>query len=527
LAAPFALVGVLSLRLIAVLPIGSLVVLLGWGLSYVCFAVALNAATRYREAYIVERERAESLRIGSAILEASAAKTHHLAFYDFLTNLPNRALLRERLEDALKKSSLQETACALMLIDLDDFKTLNDTAGHDVGDVLLQEVARLIVSCVRKADTAARFGGDEFVVMLEGLSGEAGMATAEVKSIGEKILRACREPIHLETYDYEGTTSIGATVFLGSGYAADQLLKQADLAMYRAKSQGRNGLCFFDTTMEARVLSRATLLGDLKRAMQNGEFELHYQPQLDCMGRVTGAEALSRWRHPVRGLVPPAEFIPLAESAGLISSFGYGVLQTACRQLAAWAHRPEMERLCVSVNVSFRQFQDAGFVPLIGQLVRESGVNPQRLKLEITESFMMERASETIAKMNALKALGLGFSMDDFGTGYSSLSQLKRLPLDQLKIDQSFVRDLLDGEKEASIVCTIIALAKSLNLSLIAEGVETQEQLEFLEYQGCGGYQGFLFSPALPAEKFEFYVGSRLTEAGSRHREEDALMGLG
>jgi diguanylate cyclase (GGDEF)-like protein len=476
------------------------------GLSYACFALALNAMTRYREAYIVERERAESLRVESAVLEAAAEKTHRLAFYDFLTNLPNRVLLRERLEDALKRSSLQGTACALMLIDLDDFKTLNDTVGHDVGDVLLKEVARRIVSCVRKADTASRFGGDEFVVMLEGLSADLESATAEAKVIGEKILHACRHPIHLDNYDYDGTSSIGVTVFRGSQVAGDQLLKQADLAMYRAKSQGRNALCFFDTTMEALVVSRASLLSDLKRAVQTGEFELYYQPQMDCDGRVTGAEALLRWRHPVRGFVSPGEFIPLAESAGLITSLGNWVTKTACQQIAAWAQRPELECLSVAVNVSNRQFQDAGFVPLVAQLIAESGANPQRLKLEITESFMMERPNETIAKMIALKALGIGFSIDDFGTGYSSLSQLKQLPLDQLKIDQSFVRDMLDGERDASIVCTIIALAKNLDLCLIAEGVETREQRDFLEDHGCGGFQGFLFSPAVPAPKFEIFV---------------------
>ena len=614
LAAPLTLLAALAPRVVAVFPVETLIVVVFFGLSYVCFALALNAATRYREAYIVERERAESLRIESAVLEsisdcfisvdpeyrlvyindaatgefgidrqwaltreisaeisgffsasvlaglraaarggvatsfeaqiedqerwylircfprpermsiffrniteavlsrrnleAAAAKTHRLAFYDFLTNLPNRVLLRERLEEAMQHSRLRGTACALMLIDLDDFKTLNDTAGHDVGDILLQEVARRILGCVRKFDTAARFGGDEFVVMLEGLSGDAAMAAAEAQSIGGKILRACQEPIHLDHYDYEGTTSIGVTVFRGTEQAGDQLLKQADLAMYRAKSQGRNAVCFFDTTMEALVLSRATLLADLKRAMQNGEFELHYQPQLDGAGRVTGAEALLRWRHPQRGMVAPSEFIPLAESAGLINGLGEWVLQTACEQLRMWARRPELKGLSVAVNVSVRQFQDSGFVPLVRQLLFASGVNPMRLKLEITESSMVERANEAVAKMVALKALGIGLSMDDFGTGYSSLSQLKKLPLDQLKIDQSFVHDLLNGEKDASILCAIIALAKSLKLSLIAEGVETEQQLEFLQGQGCNGYQGFLFSPALAASRFEVYVES-------------------
>ncbi|MGA1984616.1 MAG: EAL domain-containing protein [Acidobacteriaceae bacterium] len=615
LAAPLTLLAALAPQVAAIFPIETLIVVVFFGLTYVCFALALNAATRYREAYIVERERAESLRIESAVLEsisdcfisvdteyrlvyindaaagefgierhwalkreisaevsgffsasvlaglqaaarggvattfeaqiedqelwyvircfprpermsiffrniteavvsrrnleAAAAKTHRLAFYDFLTELPNRVLLRERMEDAMQRSQMQGTACALMLIDLDDFKTLNDTAGHDVGDILLQEVARRILGCVRKADTAARFGGDEFVVMLEGLSGDFAMATAEAQSIGAKILRACQEPIPLEHYDYEGTTSVGVTVFRGTEQAADQLLKQADLAMYRAKSQGRNAVCFFDTTMEALVRSRATLLADLKRAMQNGEFELHYQPQLDGAGRVTGAEALLRWRHPLRGLVAPSEFIPVAEAAGLINGLGEWALQTACEQLRLWARRPELKGLSIAVNVSVRQFQDSGFVALVRQLLFASGVNPRRLKLEITESFMVERANEAVSKMVALKALGIGLSMDDFGTGYSSLSQLKRLPLDQLKIDHSFVQDLLNGEKDASILNAIVALAQSLKLSLIVEGVETEEQLEFLQEQGCNGYQGFLFSAALTSQRFEMYVEAR------------------
>ena len=448
------------------------------------------------------------LTINTDITDRKAAEAHtfHLAHYDFLTDLPNRLLLRERMEDALKKPSRDETAFALLLIDLDDFKTLNDTAGHDVGDVLLQNVAQRILSCVRKSDTAARFGGDEFVVMLEGLSGDAEMAAAEAKSIGEKILRACEQPFQLDNYVYEGTTSIGVTVFHGTQISGDQLLKQADLAMYGAKSQGRNTMSFFDPAMEAMAVSRVTLLGEMKHALQNGEFELHYQPQLDSAGRVTGAEALLRWRHPLRGMIPPNEFLPLAESTGFIHTLGYWVLETACRQLASWTHRPGMESVSLAVNVSIRQFQDSDFVPLVNQLISVSGVNPQRLKLEITESFMMESANETITKMIALRALGIGFSMDDFGTGFSSLSQLTKLPLDQLKIDQSFIRDLLSGEREASIVCTIIALAKSMKLSLIAEGVETEEQREFLHDQGCNTYQGYLFSPALPASRLELFI---------------------
>jgi diguanylate cyclase (GGDEF)-like protein/PAS domain S-box-containing protein len=436
------------------------------------------------------------------------ARIHNLAFYDVLTGLPNRALLRERLEEKLAAASTPKSMGALMLIDLDDFKTLNDSSGHDVGDLLLQEVALRLTSCIRECDTVARFGGDEFVVLLEMLSPDAELAGREARAIGEKILCACREPYLLGDNEYDGTGSIGATLLQGTQDSVDALLKRVELAMYRAKAQGRNTICFFDPAMETLAASRAELLADLKKAMQNHDFQLHYQPQVDSGGRVTGAEALLRWPHAQRGMVPPNEFIPLAESAGLIIDLGLWVLQTACVQIAAWAHQPEMEGLNFAVNVSLRQFLDSHFVQLVEKVLRETGANPHRLKLEITESFMMEKGVETIAKMTTLRGRGVGFSMDDFGTGYSSLSQLKSLPLDQLKIDQSFVRDVLNGVRDASIVRTIITLGRSLNLSVIAEGVETEDQREFLERQGCYAYQGYLFSPALPPSGFEDFVRS-------------------
>ena len=458
------------------------------------------------------------LAINTDITERKAAdsRIHNLAFYDVLTGLPNRALLRERLETALATNIAGKYLGALLLIDLDDFRTLNDTVGHDIGDRLLQAVASRLTKCVRKVDSVARFGGDEFVVMLEGLSADSGVAANEVGAVGETIIRACRQPYSLENYEYEGTTSIGATIFQGTADTVDELLKRSDLAMYRAKALGRNNLCFFDPAMETSASARAALLADLKRALQNREFELHYQPQLDSDGRVTGAEALLRWHHPERGMVPPNEFIPLAEAAGLIVDLGQWVLETACYQIATWERSPEMAGLNIAVNVSIRQFLDSRFVQLVEKVLRESGANPGRLKLEITESFMMDKASDTIAKMTALKAHGVGFSMDDLGTGYSSLSQLKRLPLDQLKIDQSFVRDVLNGARDASIVGTIIALGKSLNLAVIAEGVETEEQRDFLQRQGCHAYQGYLFSPALRSSKFEAFVeeAHRLKVAG-------------
>jgi diguanylate cyclase (GGDEF)-like protein/PAS domain S-box-containing protein len=438
--------------------------------------------------------------------KAADARIHNLAFHDVVTGLPNRVLLHERLECGCKSQLYQDSASALLFIDLDDFKTLNDTCSHDMGDMLLREVALRLISCVRKGDFVARFGGDEFVVLIEGLSADAGAAVAEAKSIGDKVLHACRQPYVLQNHEFEGTASIGATLFSGKQDTVDQLLKRADLALYRAKAQGRDTCCFFDPAMEASAASRAALLADLKRALQDRQFELHYQPQLNNHGCVIGGEALLRWRHPRRGMVSPGEFIPLAESAGLIVDLGQWVLETACSQLAAWARHPEMEALNIAVNVSIRQFLDSHFVQRVEKALRESGANPHRLKLEVTESFMVEKVDETIARMTALKAYGISFSMDDFGTGYSSLSQLKRLPLDQLKIDQSFVRDVLLGVRDASIVRAIITLGQNLDLAVIAEGVETEEQRRFLEEHGCFDYQGYLFSGALTPLRFQAFV---------------------
>jgi diguanylate cyclase (GGDEF)-like protein/PAS domain S-box-containing protein len=438
--------------------------------------------------------------------KVAEARIHQLAFYDPLTGLPNRVLLRDRLEKTLAAPMDGEKMGALLLLDLDDFKTLNDTSGHDIGDLLLQEVALRLASDVRKTDFTARLGSDEFMVILEGLSADAEKAAVEAKAVGDLLLMACQQHYLLGSYEYDGTVSIGVTLFKRQKDAADDMLKRADLAMYRAKARGRNTVCFFDPAMETSAASRAALLADLNKAMQNRDFELYYQPQMDSGGRVTGAEALIRWRHAERGMVPPGEFIPLAESAGLIVELGLWVLEAACAQLAKWARQPETEGLTLAVNVSIRQFLDSHFVHLVEETLRESGANPHRLKLEITESLILEKATDTIAKMTALKAHGIGFSMDDFGTGYSSLSQLRQLPLDQLKIDQSFIRDVLNCEKDAAIVSTIIALGRSLNLSVIAEGVETEGQRNFLENEGCHVYQGYLFSKALPASQFEEFV---------------------
>jgi diguanylate cyclase (GGDEF)-like protein len=433
-----------------------------------------------------------------------------LAFYDPLTDLPNRQYLRERLERALNMAVRNKTTGALLFIDLDDFKTLNDTLGHHIGDLLLQQVATRLQSCTRKTDTVARLGGDEFVVMLEGMNEDEKTASAAAKVVAEKILEAFLPPYSLGTYETESTASIGITLFSGSSDTADDLLKRADLAMYRAKAQGRNAMCFFDPEMQTYATSRAALRSDLRRAVQNNEFKLFYQPQVNRDGYVISAEALLRWPHPQRGMIPPSEFIPLAEDAGLIVELGRWVLETACLQLAKWAEDPSLAHLSIAVNVSLRQLLDFRFVDVVLEVLRKSGADPRKLKLEITESAMLEKLEDTIEKIKALKAHGIGFSLDDFGTGYSSLSHLKRLPLDQLKVDRAFISDLLVSQKGASIACTIIALGQNLDLTVIAEGVETEGQRQFLEREGCHMYQGFLFSPALDSSKFETYVRSAL-----------------
>ena len=442
------------------------------------------------------------------IRKAHEARIHHLAFYDVVTGLPNRQLLRDRLAEKLATSPSQANIGVLFYIDLDDFKTLNDTMGHDAGDALLQQVALRLRSCLRPGDTVARFGGDEFVVMLEGFSEDAETAASVARIVAKKILGAFFTPFVIGTYESETAASIGATLFSGGSDTVDQLLKQTDLAMYRAKTEGRSRVCFFNPLMQTEVDARAALRSDLRRALQNGEFQLHYQPQIDSDGVVKGTEALLRWFHPQRGRVPPDEFIPLAEQAGLIVELGGWVLRTACQQLAVWASNPSLQGLTIAVNVSVRQFLDPQFVTLVRDTLRASGADPQRLKLEITESSTMEKISDVIAIMTDLKLDGVSFALDDFGTGYSSLSHLQHLPLDQLKIDRSFVNNVLSHAKDASIARTIIMLGRNLGLAVIAEGVETDEQRAFLEGEGCHLYQGFLYSPALASQKFEAFVDS-------------------
>lgn len=426
-----------------------------------------------------------------------------LAFYDVLTGLPNRRLLLDRLHHATLAVARAGTQGALLFIDLDNFKDLNDTLGHDTGDQLLLQVAKRLTACVRESDTVARFGGDEFVVLVEGLSPEPPQASAEAALIASHIATTLGKTYALGGMSHHSTPSIGIALFGQQACTVDELLKHADLAMYQAKSAGRNTHRFFDPDMQAAASHRTALEADLRRGLQDKELVLFYQPIVGGKGNVQGAEALVRWRHPQRGMVSPAEFIALAEQTGLILPLGQWVLESACAQLVAWARSALTREFIVSVNVSVRQFRQPDFVERVLSALEASGANPERLKLELTESLLMADVEEVIERMEHLRRYGVGFSLDDFGTGYSSLSYLKRLPLDQLKIDQGFVRDLQTDPNDAAIVRTILALADSLDLEVVAEGVETTGQLDFLQRHGCKAFQGYLFGRPMPVEVLE------------------------
>ncbi|MCF8157264.1 MAG: EAL domain-containing protein, partial [Rhodoferax sp.] len=427
---------------------------------------------------------------------------NRLAFYDPLTKLPNRRLMLDRLRQALAVSARSGRVGALFFIDLDNFKTLNDTQGHDMGDFLLQEIALRLTQCTRLGDTVARLGGDEFVVLIEELSENRDEAAALAETIGEKILAATGQPCPLAGLDYLITPSIGVTLYADHMQSTDELLKQADLAMYQAKSAGRNTMRFFDPAMQSVISARVGLEADIRNGILKDQFQLYYQPQINREAKTIGAEVLLRWPHPERGMVSPADFIPLAEDTGLILPLGNWVLETACTQLAQWAQVEPMKHLTLSVNVSARQFRQPDFVPYVLDLISYTGVNPKLLKLELTESLLVDNVEETTSKMIELKQIGVGFSLDDFGTGYSSLSYLKRLPLDQLKIDQSFVRDLMTDPNDAAIALAVITLGHSLGLAVIAEGVETQAQRDFLHNQGCDAYQGYLLGRPMSLADF-------------------------
>jgi diguanylate cyclase (GGDEF)-like protein/PAS domain S-box-containing protein len=433
----------------------------------------------------------------------SEAEIRNLAFYDALTKLPNRHLFFDRFNAALTCAVRHNSFGAILLIDLDRFKILNDTVGHDCGDLLLIEVAARLNSCVREADTVARLGADEFVVLVEDLSDNSDEASRRIGLVAEKIRESLARPYYCNGHQLQSSPSIGVSLYHGNEESADTLVQHAEMAMYQAKSVGRNSIRFFDPVMQHRVALHAALENDLRNALSLGQLHLYYQMQVDNHHRPMGAEALLRWIHPERGLVLPGIFIPIAEESTLILEIGHWVLDTACRQLAAWGRNEQTRDLTLAVNVSARQFAIPDFVDRVAGVLQSHQVSPSRLKLELTESVMLEDMAATVKKMHALKALGVGLAMDDFGIGYSSLSYLKQLPLDQLKIDQGFVQGITMDGSDAMLVQTIIDLATNFRLSVIAEGVETEAQLTFLQHHDCMAFQGFLFGKALPLNEFE------------------------
>jgi diguanylate cyclase (GGDEF)-like protein/PAS domain S-box-containing protein len=439
------------------------------------------------------------------------AEIRNLAYYDPLTGLPNRRLLLDRLAQTLQLRRADHAHGALMFIDLDNFKDLNDTLGHDKGDALLRLVALRLLACVREVDTVCRLGGDEFVLLLSRLELAADDSPAQVvESIGLNVLAALARPYPLAGMHLTSTPSIGVALFADEGLAVDEVIKRADVAMYQAKAAGRNTLRFYDPAIQAEMAERMQLAEDLRGALACGQLRLVYQPQHDDTGRLVGAEALLRWLHPQRGPMSPAVFIPLAEQVGLMSALGQWVLHEACQQLSTWFANPALgvlrQGFTLAVNVSAHQFRSPDFVADVSRVLAHAGLPPRTLKLELTESLMVHDVEDIIAKMNAVRPMGVLFSLDDFGTGYSSLTYLKRLPLDQLKIDQSFVRDVQTSPNDAAIARTVLALGQTLGLDVIAEGVETEAQKVFLREMGCLSYQGYLFSKPLESKDFQVYA---------------------
>lgn len=435
--------------------------------------------------------------------KAAEEHVHQLAFFDALTHLPNRRLLWDRLHQALASSQRTERYGAVLFLDLDHFKTLNDSQGHDIGDMLLKQVAERLQGCINLGDSVARLGGDEFVIVLESLSKTLEKAAAQVEHVAEKICATINQPFQLDQLIHHTTPSIGITLFKGTQYSVDDLLKQADIAMYQSKAAGRNTFYFYEPAMQTALNTRITLEHELRQALIQQQFLLYYQIQTDEAGLALGAEALIRWQHPQRGMISPAEFIPVLEETELIVPIGLWVLRTACLQLKQWENQPLTDDLVIAVNISAKQFHKADFVLHVHELLRDTGARANRIKLELTESMLLADATDAIAKMHELKEMGIRFSMDDFGTGYSSLQYLKLLPLDQIKVDQSFVRDITTDPNDAAIVQAIIAITQALDLDVIAEGVETQAQKDFLSRHGCHTFQGYLFGKPLPLNEFE------------------------
>jgi diguanylate cyclase (GGDEF)-like protein/PAS domain S-box-containing protein len=436
-----------------------------------------------------------------------------MAHYDALTGLPNRVLLQGRLKRAMARADRGKTLLAVIFLDLDQFKEINDSLGHAVGDTVLKETALRLESCLRATDTVARLGGDEFTILLEDVH-----TTEEISRVADKLLGAISESGEVSGHELHLSTSIGVTVYPIDDHDADTLLRNADLAMYHAKQEGRNNVQFFSPDMSERTEKRVDLLGRLRGAVARNELQLHYQPQVDVRsGGIIGVEALLRWNDPARGLVPPMQFIPLAEETGLIMAIGEWVLREACRQAKRWLDAG-LGPLTMAVNLSPRQFRQKNLVQMVAAILAETGLPPACLELEITESTMMHRAEEAAAGLRDLHALGVQISLDDFGTGYSSLAYLHRFPVHTLKVDQSFVRDIKSDRDDAAIVSTVISLARQLKLKSLAEGVETKEQLAFLRTRGCDSFQGYLFCHPKPAAEIEALLAS-LREPGPRARQ--------
>jgi diguanylate cyclase (GGDEF)-like protein len=422
-------------------------------------------------------------------------RLNYLAHYDTLTGLPNRLLLQDRLNLAMAEADRRDRVVAVMFLDLDRFKIINDTLGHDVGDALLKSVAERLTTCVRAGDTISRLGGDEFTVILANVA-----HVDDVARVAQKIIDSFAPPFNIAGRELFMSTSIGITLYPFDDDKLDSLLRNADAAMYHAKEMGRNTFQFYTAELNRRTAKRLQLETALRHALERNELLLHYQPQVNLKtGKIIGAEALLRWQHPEMGLIPPLDFIPLAEETGLIVPIGEWVLRTACRQAQAW-HRAGFPRFQVAVNLSGRQLQHRDLAKLVKKVLKETGLNPRHLDLELTESLLMHNTGETLAAMEELHTHGAAFSMDDFGTGYSSLAYLKRFPIDTLKIDQSFVRDIPTDPDDAAIAQAIIAMAHSLGIRVIAEGVETAKQLAFMRAHQCDGMQGYYFSKPVPAE---------------------------
>ncbi|MDY0205723.1 MAG: EAL domain-containing protein [Pseudomonas sp.] len=448
-------------------------------------------------------EQYVAIRADITLRKEAEAETRRMALHDALTGLPNRRLMHDRLTKTIQSKERYPGFGAVLLMDLDHFKEVNDTLGHALGDELLRKIAQRLIHCVRKVDTVARLGGDEFVIVLDQVGLNSELAVINTRNISEKIRTALTKPYQLGEHQLNVTPSLGVVLFEDFSDDSEELIKQADIALYSAKEAGRNQVCFFEAALQDKTNQRALIMQELRKVLEKDELVLFYQPVVNAQEKILGFEALVRWFHPEQGTISPVEFIPLAEQSGLIIPIGAWILETACRQLVQWSMHPDRGHWTMAVNVSARQFNQADFAEQIQHVLVRTGARADRLRLELTESMLHDNIDSTIVKMETLRELGIRFSLDDFGTGYSSLSYLKLLPLNQLKIDKSFVDDIFEDPSHAAIARTIMALANSLDLSVVAEGVETQQQLDWLLENGCKSFQGYLFSRPLPLNEVE------------------------